>query len=183
MKKLILMFMGGAVALSSNGGLVYWSSTNWGQEHSILPFQTLAGTTFYTPMQSGWFVGLYNANVTGGLDIDLSDLNAGLIEQTTTKVVTVPAFASTWGINGKSIDIADNIPIFTVIFDNSTHWAASFYTIVDSAPFNSGSVAPPAIGMSYSLQAPAGSIPEPSTVGLMGIAGISMFLARKRRHN
>jgi hypothetical protein len=184
MEKSIIVAIGLIFTLQTNAGLVDWSSSNWGEEHSVIEFEFWGWGGHYLELQDGWYVGLYNANETGGMDIDTSDLNQGLIAQTTTKVVTTgPSFAHFWGINYKSIDIADNIPVFTVIYDATNKDHATDYAIIDSELFSSGSAHLPATPVEYTLDAPAGSVPEPTTIGLMGIAGMGMFLARKRVHS
>ena len=171
-----------AVAAVSQAGLVNWTqSASWGEP------TTQFGGDVTKAIENGWAVGLYDSGVTGGLDINTGNVSEGLLIQNTTKVVLTPAFAKFLGFNA-TFDYAapDFADVFTVVFDNADISSADNYMVVDTAAFNTADAAPPAVAINYNVDSPIttgatwAAIPEPATIGLMGIAGLGMFLARKK---
>jgi hypothetical protein len=172
-----------AVAAVSQAGLINWTqSASWGEPTTVF------GGDVSQAIQDGWQVSLYNADVTGGLDINTANLSEGLLTDTAANVVLAPVFAKFLGFDGVfdynvTPDFAN---VFTVVFDAADKGSALNYMVVDTAAFNSGDAAPPATSINYNVDSPISTgatwaaIPEPATIGLMGIAGMGMFLARRK---
>ncbi len=87
-----------------------------------------------------------------------------------------------------SVSVPDGTDVYTVLVNADSSWAM----IVDVTPANVGAFDPavgyvPTLGVdtSESLIAMGTQdwvqvVPEPATIGLMGVAGLGMFLARKK---
>ncbi len=165
-----------AVAAVSQAGLLDWTANTWGSANASVDGVTLV---------DGWFVGLYSAADLWAGDKTPEDLLTN-VEFTTLNIITTgPAFSHYYGIDGKSIDIANNIPVFSVILNAATTEAATQYLVIDSATFNSGSAAPPATANAYTLAAPVGTwqnvVPEPATIGLFGLGALSAWIVRRNK--
>ena len=161
-----------AIAAVSHAGLVNWGTTGtWSTD-------TFDGVTIL----DGWNVGLY----TGTLgDINTADLEAGLVGSSSMKIQPSPlpgVIPDEFKVIIQELNLADSIPLFTVVFDNADKALAGNYLVVDAATFDSGTAQPPATAISYNVTDPVGTwqaIPEPATLGLMGMAGLGLFLDRK----
>ncbi|VGO21231.1 hypothetical protein SCARR_03303 [Pontiella sulfatireligans] len=165
-----------AVAAVSQAGLVTWQSSNWGAA-------SFDGVTLI----DGWQAGLYTGATLQDGPWDVADLGVGLLADTTVNINQAgPPLTHAFGIDALGVDVADDIPLYTVLFNNADKLLASQYLVVDAATVGSGAVQAPGTPVGYTLGAPVGTwqtvvaIPEPATLGLMGIAGLGMYLARKK---
>lgn len=172
-----------AVAAVSQAGLVNWSSQEW--KNTPLIFDTAVG---------GGYAGLYAADTIDvflnapSLELDLLSVPVAIADTTVSKVTSGPVFGQSTKLNGASLDTVDNTLVYTVIFDTPAVGIGSKFLVIDDGTFNTGAAQPPATAVAYTLpgaptsgQAAWGTvIPEPATIGLMGIAGLGMFLARKK---
>jgi len=107
-------------------------------------------------------------------------------------------FPSALSLNAQSLDLADNIEIYTVLFNASTISGLSLGAIDDAVTFNSGSVSAPDQALIYNLGSNAanglmggnaanglmggvGVVPEPATALLFGIGGVGAFIVRRNK--
>jgi hypothetical protein len=176
MKKAIAVASIVGLAVASNAGLVDWSTGNM--------YSDAIGTT----LQGGYYVSLVQDVDDSGVALTYADLQLDLEIESSTVSAPFPGLTS---ITPVGLTAADNVPMYTVIYDNADKALAGFFVVVDATTIDSGAQYAPAVPLSYAAGDSANTgttvisgdwvaIPEPATLGLMGIAGLGMFLARRK---
>lgn len=176
----------------ANAGLVDWSSGNAKDDSVAANFQAGWLVAIYKDVDGNndnsvsWFNELrLKDNGLGTVDpIASSDLTSDdeLLGFTTVVAVVVPG--TVIAINTKELDLADNIDVYTVIFNNADIASAGQFVVTDSSPFNSGSAHAPDVPLLYkafdtSIAGNFQAIPEPTVAAFIGVFGGGMLIARR----
>jgi hypothetical protein len=182
MKKLIVMMAAGAVALAASADL-----TSWGWSGGVIS-PTLASGTYVDGALTLNNDLTLAASYTGAT-IDIADISGILAVHDLSVAPLIPfggtfnavtessdntALGTAWLVidsNGGGIQVGDVIGI-----------GSSTGTIIDLDPDGPGGnpPAPQQTFLSGDITTSVTVIPEPATLGLMGVAGLGMFLARKK---
>ena len=190
MKKIIALIAVGAVAISATADLTGWK---WAGGPSITDQGGAAiangsATVFTTP-------GIDLGTLAAGGVIQLADIQA--VSLAFSGVLSVPPFgpsAGTWGTaanNSHDGSIAGQ-DAYALIANRAGLTDLSEIVVGDYVGFSSlggqfddlqPGTDPPAVAQSFNggaVQTSVEVIPEPATIGLMGIAGLGLFLARRK---
>ena len=179
MKKVIVGLVVAAIASVASAELINWAPS------ALL---TVEGTV----VEAGWVIQMFqdvNSDNTGTWYDELVLDNSGL---STTDDILFGASTLSMDAGGGnvvistlanvSVDAGNNL--YSVIFNSADMATATAYAVFESTPYvvSAGSGVSLPNG-TMGVGAAAGSwqaIPEPATVGLMGVAGLGLFLARKK---
>ncbi len=181
MKKVLLMAMIALVAISSSrAATINWTGT------------FLLGSDSYVhdgkTLQDNWHIALYQGST---LTVDINNLDEGKLSYSTAVGIQgfpVPAPGRYVRIDPLSnLTIADNLNIYTVIFDNADYNVATNYAIIDSSVFNVGNnpnpinYSPNLSGSTISINGNWQAIPEPTTFLLFAMGGFGAWLVRRNK--
>jgi hypothetical protein len=172
--KLIIVAML-SFATVSHAGLMSWYSDSFGDPNTV----TIDGVTAV----DDWYVGLYTTDDTIWSGTQL-DLYTDLVASTTLDVIFTPSFTAGMVTTYQDLDIADDIEVFTVIFNSDSLDTATAYIVVDATTFNSGSASGTDTAIDYRLTSINGtwqSVPEPATIGLFGLGALSAWFIRRSK--
>jgi hypothetical protein len=173
MKKVMTMIAVVAVAGSAMAGLTEF---NWAGGTAG---EVTAGSTVYSLDGA-------NAAALAGPTIDIGVLLGLEIWSQDTVVIAPPFAGSTWGTGQISDPTSDRVGSFAMAFvdadgvlevgDVLTVTSLSFEALneLDTVPAGLPQTFSPGATTSVTV------IPEPATIGLLGIAGLGMFLARRK---
>ncbi|MDA3833824.1 MAG: PEP-CTERM sorting domain-containing protein [Spirochaetales bacterium] len=197
MKLIVTTFVFLSLSVNLNAGLINWQSTDFGSDPD-------AGT-----LDPGDLVALYiDVNGDSGLsglvvntDFTVNSLasSVGMADDlfagfTTVVNLPIPAIPTIKGINSTTPNVADNVLIYSVMFDSPSLSSTTLGLISDDSPFNSGSVVAPGTPLQYNALGSDGIltgnmggvsvIPEPTTlmallVGIVGLVGFRRHLLKK----
>ncbi len=193
MKKTIIATSLLLFAVASQSAEIEWKA-NWSayQSGGVL---TLNGQT----VLDNWMLGLYQSTGTNpGEGFNASDLAANLISSTKVLIDTSgPSFTWTFGIETTQPSMANNIPIYSVLFNTTdgnifTATPISYsYLILDnlaSTAFDSGTEGT-GFGSNnpYNLSTVAANswvaVPEPATFLLFAMGGFGAWLIRRKQQD
>ncbi|MBI9020321.1 MAG: PEP-CTERM sorting domain-containing protein [Verrucomicrobia bacterium] len=169
MKKLIVatMLLGACLA---HAGDVTWSGS------------FTSATQDGVDMIDNWFVGMYSGTFGS---INIANLSENLEASTVIAIDhSGPEFTWTEQIQASTVNVTDNIDVFTVIFNNTILENATSYLVVDSSAFNVGAAVAPTPPVAYGLGDAAGTwqaVPEPATAMLLALGGGLAWLVRLKQ--
>jgi hypothetical protein len=177
MKKTLAMMAVAVVAVSATADLAYFqfsataltdqgASLSWGPITDGAVVQLVDLSSFVSDgkidianIPTAWSIGDIGVTPFGGSSDTFSERDASLIGQTAYLV---------FDANGGGIEVGDFIAL-SAGFEITDMAAAS-----DPAPSNPQTMSVGALDATIEV------IPEPATFGLMGVAGLGMFLARRK---
>jgi hypothetical protein len=167
MKKLIVTLIL-TVAHMSYAGDIDWTGT-------------FTKTVDGVDLIDNWYVAMY----TGAFGtIDTGNLSSNLVANTAMNVDESAPIPALWSYGfGASVNVANNIDVFTVIYNNVDYNFASQYIVVDNAAFNAGSGGGANHPVAYGLSNVSGTwqaIPEPTTFLLFAMGGFGAWLIRRK---
>ncbi len=186
MIRTLLIFSVVITSSLANAGFVAWSGGNYNT--------SVDGVA----LQEGWVVALYKdsgKNNTGQWFNDLQlnqdgtvsisggsgtsdDQLLGLVNYTAMLVNPVLTFYNF----SKTVQVEDNVDIYTVLFDSSDVTMASQYIVADSAPTDSGAGdtgSPVSYNIGDTFSGTWQAIPEPAVASFIAIFGGGMLFARR----
>jgi hypothetical protein len=191
MKKTIVAMLVGA-AVSANAGLVTWTGGSFGADpqavdfsagNLVLMFQDVGNDNAAGWQNDGTFtLNLAGDAVGSGSMGQINDVYLGFSTTILNPTGTVKLFAAKAGLA-----VPDSIKIYSIIFNAAAVADATIGYVHDASTFDSGTVVAPGTPLSYN--ATTGGqifgtqnvvIPEPATFGMMAVAGLGLFLARKK---
>ena len=179
------------IVAAAQAGLVDWTSDLYfsapatGVANGTLVglYQDVNGdnTLTWNTALSQMFVNTDGA-VVGGLNGMDNDIFLGF------STMVVP-FGTTLSLNSQSLNLDNNIQIYTVLFNATSLTVASFGAVDDAATFNSGSVVAPDQPLGYNIGSNVANgamggvsvIPEPATFLLFGMGGVGAWLVRRNK--
>ena len=140
--------------------------------------------------QDGWAIGVYQS-ASSEINFDISLV---ALYQTTVSISTgVFPWENYVIISPISMNIANNAYIYPVLFDNADPGSSTSYLLLDTVAQNVGSYDPqvsytPGHGIPSGTETQVAfsgqtwqAIPEPGTLGLLGLGAAAAFLRRRRR--
>jgi hypothetical protein len=190
MKKTIVAMLVGA-AVSANAGLVTWSggafsadpqAVEFSAGNLVLMFQDVGNDNAAGWQNDGTFkLNLVGDAVGSGSMGQINDVYLGFSTTVLNPAGTIKLFAGKAGLA-----VPNSIKIYSIVFNAAAVADATVGYVTDATTFDSGTVVAPGTPLAYN--ATGGqifgtqnvAIPEPATFGLMAIAGLGLFLARKK---
>jgi len=200
MKKVVAISAVLAVAAVANAGYIKWSGNSFGGDpvgsvaqkdwvvelYQDVGFNNQAGWQNTTTPGSGLSLinnaGVIQINVAGAGLGTSDDAMLGLFTKIQSPVAAIKSLVAS------GLTVPDSIQLYSVIYNNVVKADATEFLVLDINTFNSGSVVAPGVPLNYNAFTTGNPIvgqwttiiPEPATFGMMAIAGLGMFLARKK---
>jgi hypothetical protein len=172
MKKAIAVMCLAMVAVGSQAGLVSWSSQlavidDNGLTSGLPEAATLTGDA---AAGAGWEYNLVN--------IDTGSIFSG---DALAAIVSYGWYDSNGGylLGGYSFSADEGATVAMQVFNSDSSWSITSSSVL--LPTVGSTPAPGSTDVNFDFSASDWQVvPEPATIGLMGVAGLGMFLARKK---
>ena len=172
----------------SHAGLVDWSAGDAMGDPVAATFQTGWLVAIYQDVNEdnsgsgSWFneLRLDNSGVVTSLGLTADDVFLGF----TTTVMAPGSFVTITPSDFGPSGLADNIDVYSVVFDAADMGSALNFVVTDLSPFDVGAVQAPNTPVQYfafgdSIAGDYQAIPEPTVAAFIGVFGGGMLIARR----